>query len=176
MTALIRHLVFLVVLLCSFLFSRAQESQQSSLYLLLKQKDSLLFDAAFNRCDTKTMEGLFTEDFEFYHDKSGATEGRENFLAPIREQCNGRNPDEMQPSKRILAEGSLEVFPLSKNGELYGAIQHGIHRFEFLNQEKEYERGDTAKFTHIWVMEDSQWKIKRELSYDHQYHQPDNSK
>ncbi len=56
MTALIRHLVFLVVLLCSFLFSRAQESQQSSLYLLLKQKDSLLFDASFNRCDAKTME------------------------------------------------------------------------------------------------------------------------
>ncbi|MEN8788046.1 MAG: nuclear transport factor 2 family protein [Flavobacteriaceae bacterium] len=176
MTAIIRHLVFLVVLICSFLFSRAQETQQSSLHLLLKQKDSILFDAAFNRCDSMTMESLFTEDFEFYHDKGGATIGREEFLAPIRKECAGHNPNAPQAAKRILTEGSLEVFPLYKDGILYGAIQHGIHSFKFLNQDKEYQQGDTAKFTHLWVLEDGQWRIKRELSYDHQYHEADNSK
>jgi len=176
MTAIIRHLVFLVILICSILFSRAQETQQSSLHILLQQKDSILFDAAFNRCDAKTMETLFTEDFEFYHDKGGATLGREEFLAPIRKQCAGQNPDAPQPAKRILTEGSLEVYPLYKDGALYGAIQHGIHSFKFLNQDKEYQQGDTAKFTHLWVLEDGQWKIKRELSYDHQHHQTENSK
>jgi hypothetical protein len=122
------------------------------------------------------MEALFTEDFEFYHDKGGATIGREEFLAPIRAQCAQQNADAPQPAKRILTEGSLEVFPLYKEGILYGAIQHGIHSFKFLNQDKEYQQGDTAKFTHLWVLEDGQWKIKRELSYDHQYHPKDNSK
>ena len=176
MTALIRHLVFLIVLLCSFLFSRAQEHQQSTLHVLLQQKDSLLFDAAFNQCDTDTMETLFTEDFEFYHDKVGATFGREAFLAPTRERCASLDPDAPQPAKRILSEGSLKVYPLYKNGELYGAIQHGIHSFQFLNQDQEYQQGDTAKFTHIWVLEEDHWKIKRELSYDHVSYQEKNSK
>lgn len=175
MTALIRHLVFLIVLLCSFLFSRAQEVEQSTLHEILQQKDSLLFDAAFNQCDTDTMEALFTEDFEFYHDKGGATFGREAFLTPARERCAGQDPNAPQPSKRLLTDGSLEVYPLYHNGELYGAIQHGIHSFQFLNQDNEYQQGETAKFTHVWVLDDGHWKIKRELSYDHRSYQGKNS-
>ncbi|GLU44295.1 YybH family protein [Allomuricauda sp. NBRC 101325] len=145
----------------------AQEPETSALYLTLKSKDSLLFDAAFNRCDVATMESLFTEDFEFYHDKGGFTEGRDEFLNPTREDCAKRDPLAPQYSKRILIEGSLEVYPLKKDGVIYGAVQHGVHRFEFLNDKKEYQKGDIAKFTHVWVLVDGTWKIKRELSYDH---------
>nr|WP_299069385.1 nuclear transport factor 2 family protein [uncultured Allomuricauda sp.] len=146
----------------------AQMSQDSELYMTLKKKDSTLFDAAFNQCDVDTMESLFTEDFEFYHDKGGVTIGRDNFLAPNRENCAKIDKNKPQQAKRILVSGSLEVYPLYKKGELYGAIQHGIHSFEFLNEKKEYQKGDLAKFTHVWVLEDGHWKIKRELSYDHQ--------
>ena len=44
-----------------------------------------------------------------------------------------------------------------------------MHRFESLNSNREYEKGDIAKFTHVWILEEEQWKVKRELSYDHQY-------
>ena len=144
-----------------------QAPQDSELYQVLKEKDSILFDAAFNRCDPATLKTLFTEDFEFYHDKGGLTESRQAFLEPLEQNCPNVKPEDLQPSKRFLIEGSLEVYPMYKNGELYGAIQHGVHRFEFLNDNKEYQQGDIAKFTHVWIKENDRWKIKRELSYDH---------
>ena len=87
----------------------------------------------------------------------------------MKENCKSWNSEEPQPSKRILIPSSLKVFPLYKNGELYGAIQHGIHRFESLDKDKKYTKGDVAKFTHVWILENNIWKVKRELSYDHQY-------
>ncbi|WP_396589489.1 nuclear transport factor 2 family protein [Allomuricauda sp. R78024] len=146
----------------------AQMAESSELYMTLKEKDSTLFDAAFNQCDVETMESLFTEDFEFYHDKGGITVGRNNFLAPNRENCAKIDRNEPQRAKRILVPGSLQVYPLYKQGKLYGAVQHGVHSFEFLNEQKEYQKGDVAKFIHVWILEDGHWKIKRELSYDHQ--------
>lgn len=145
-----------------------QVDPDSELFITLREKDSILFNAAFNTCDTETMKSLFTQDFEFYHDKGGFTEGREQFLTPMKEGCDKRDPNAPQPSKRILQEDSLEVYPMYKNGELYGAIQLGIHRFEFLDEQKVYQMGDVAKFTHLWIRENNEWKIKRELSYDHQ--------
>lgn len=171
MTILVRHLILIIAMVFAFFFGRSQVSEQSELFNTLKEQDSILFDAAFNRCDAAAMESLFTADFEFYHDKGGAKIGRDTFMTPVIKDCENRNPANQQPSKRILIKNSLEVFPLYEDGKLYGAIQHGIHRFEFLNGQKEYQRGDTAKFTHIWVLDDNQWKIKRELSYDHQYQQ-----
>ncbi|MCR9228723.1 MAG: nuclear transport factor 2 family protein [Flavobacteriaceae bacterium] len=159
--------IFGILTLCMVGSAQAQEPETSELYLLLKSKDSLLFDAAFNKCDVDTMEPLFTEDFEFYHDKGGFTEGREAFLKPTRENCEKRDPSAPQYSKRILIDGSLEVYPLKKDGEIYGAVQHGVHRFEFLNDKNEYQKGDVAKFTHVWMLIDGSWKIKRELSYNH---------
>jgi len=147
----------------------AQVDESSELYLALKEQDSILFNAAFNTCDTNTLAEIFTEDFEFYHDKGGLSEGRDTFLNPMKENCKNWNSAEPQPSKRILIKGSLKVFPLYKDGELYGAIQHGIHRFESLNKNKKYVKGDIAKFTHVWIKENNNWKVKRELSYDHQY-------
>ncbi len=160
---------FQITLFSLFLYltgAQAQLPRDSELFKLLREKDSILFDAAFNRCDPQTMEALFTEDFEFYHDKGGLTEGRQQFLGPVKENCAKRNAADPQPAKRILFDKSLEVFPLYKEGELYGAIQHGIHRFEFLDGQQ-YQKGDIAKFTHVWVKENDIWKIKRELSYDH---------
>nr|WP_299389284.1 nuclear transport factor 2 family protein [Allomuricauda sp.] len=153
------------------LVSMAQVEADSELFQTLKEKDSILFDAAFNTCDINTLNAMFTEDFEFYHDKGGLTTGRNTFVEQIKEGCNNRIAGEPQPAKRHLVAGSLEVFPLYKNGELYGAIQNGVHTFEFLNEKKEYQKGDIAKYTHLWILEDGSWKIKRELSYDHQLQQ-----
>ncbi len=167
---LLKHIVtIIVIMLLTIITASAQVAESSELYQVLKKQDSILFNAAFNTCDTNTLEGIFTEDFEFYHDKGGLSEGRDAFLNPMKENCANWNSEEPQPSKRILISNSLKVFPLYKNGELYGAIQHGIHRFESLNQNKDYQKGDVAKFTHVWIKENNIWKVKRELSYDHQY-------
>lgn len=162
-----KKIIALLFLTAAFA-SNAQVATDSELYKVLAKKDSILFNAAFNTCDIGTLEEIFTKDFEFYHDKGGATEGRDSFLDPMKVNCANRGSKALQPSKRILVPGSLEVYPLYKNGELYGAIQHGVHSFEFLNDKKEYQKGDVAKFTHVWIKEDGRWKVKRELSYDHQ--------
>lgn len=165
---LLKIIVFVIVAFFTSL-AYGQVSQDSELYKELKAQDSILFRAAFDTCDVETLEGIFTEDFEFYHDKGGFTNSREAFLAPVRENCSKRNHKEPQASKRILLPNTLEVYPLYKDEVLYGAIQHGVHRFEFLNEKKEYQKGDVAKFTHLWIKEGDSWKVKRELSYNHQY-------
>jgi hypothetical protein len=163
--------IAIIVLSVLGLGVNAQSGSETGLFKTLQEKDSVLFDAAFNRCGIATLNSIFTEDFEFYHDKSGITEGKETFVGSIANDCNNRDKSAPQPAKRILIPGSLEVYPLYKNGELYGAIQHGIHRFEFLNERGEYQKGDIAKFTHVWILDEGQWKVKRELSYDHQLQQ-----
>lgn len=168
----LQHLFILSAFFGWHIATMAQLAHEDALYQLLKSKDSLLFDAAFNSMDTHKMEALFTEDFEFYHDKGGATLGRDAFLGPMEKGFEARDKSLPQPAKRILLEASLEVFPLYDNGELYGAIQQGIHRFEFLNSQQIYEKGDVARFTHVWIRKGDSWKIKRELSYDHHPSEP----
>ena len=67
-----------------------------------------------------------------------------------------------------MVENSLEVYPLEKNGVIYGAIQMGIHRFYALEKNKPEYITSTAKFTHVWLLENGNWKLGRALSYDHQ--------
>jgi hypothetical protein len=168
MIPILKLIINFIIALCTSLCFGQLEAN-SELHLLLAKKDSILFNAAFNTCDTDVLEEIFTEDFEFYHDKGGLTQGREAFLNPMKANCAKRNTADLQPSKRILVENSLAVYPLYKNGELYGAIQHGIHWFESLDKSNTYQKGDIAKFTHVWIKENALWKVKRELSYDHQY-------
>ena len=164
-----RAIVYILILtLAGHLAIHGQSTESSELSQLLKTQDSLLFHAAFDTCDEAIMSSYFTEDFEFYHDRSGITEGKEAFMAGFRANCAARVAGRPQPSKRFLVPNSLQVYPMKNNGELYGAIQHGMHEFEFLNENGEYQKGDIARFTHIWILEDGKWKIRRELSYDHQ--------
>ena len=164
-----RAIVYILILtLAGHLVIHGQSPETAELSLVLKAQDSLLFQAAFDTCDEAIMSSYFTEDFEFYHDRSGITEGKEAFMEGFRDNCAARVAGAPQPSKRILVPNSLQVFPMKNNGELYGAIQHGIHEFEFLNAEGNYQKGDIARFTHVWILENGKWKIRRELSYDHQ--------
>ncbi|MDH6250555.1 hypothetical protein M2347_000282 [Chryseobacterium sp. H1D6B] len=45
-------------------------------------------------------------------------------------------------------------------------IQEGNHEFFRLNKGK-WNKTGRAKFTHLWILEDGKWKLKRVLSYDH---------
>lgn len=141
-----------------------QINRSDELYRTLKQKDSLLFNAGFNTCDTAELGRLVSDDFEFYHDKSGITPTKADFIASIQ---NGLCKLDYKP-RRELVEESLEVFPLNNNGVLYGAIQTGRHNFYAKEKDKPEYLTSTAVFTHLWLLENGNWKLKRVLSYSHQ--------
>lgn len=133
------------------------------IFLELKAKDSLLFSLVFNTCDTAQLRDLISDDFEFYHDRGGITDSRERFLAGIPGMCQMN-----YKARRELAVESLQVFPLYDNGVLYGAVQTGMHRFYGKEEGKPEYLTSTALFTHLWIIEGGDWKLKRVLSYDHQ--------
>lgn len=67
----------------------------------------------------------------------------------------------------VLVDGSLEVFLLYFNGELYGVIQKG--EYEFYGEElgKFKYLISMVKFIYVWIFENGVWKLKWVLSYDY---------
>ncbi|HVE60631.1 MAG TPA: nuclear transport factor 2 family protein [Chitinophagaceae bacterium] len=144
--------------------SFCQTDKKSELFKTLKTKDSLLFNVGFNTCDINQFEKLLSEDVEMYHDQGGLTKTKNDFIRNTRE---GLCKLSYQPIRRLV-EGSLNVFALEKNGVLYGAIQQGIHRFYAKEKDKKEYFTSKARFSHVWILENGEWKLSRILSYDHQ--------
>jgi hypothetical protein len=142
----------------------AQVDPSLALFRELKSRDSLLFEIGFNTCDISQFENLVSEDFEFYHDQAGVTASKADFVAGIRDGLCKLS----YRARRELVKGSLLVYPLKKNGVLYGALQMGKHRFFALEKDKPEYFTSIALFTHLWILENGEWKLLRGLSYDHQ--------
>lgn len=122
------------------------------LYHTVAALDTALFDA-YNHCDLEKLSSLVSEDLEFYHDQTGLSVGRQNFIDAIRNNICGK-------VTRELVAGTLEVYPLRG----YGAVEIGVHRF--------HHPGDAgnvgeAKFITLWQNKDGVWKITRAISFDH---------
>jgi hypothetical protein len=148
--------------LCPFFnFIFAQEDDQGTIHTVLL-KDSLFWDT-FNDCDIAKMRSFFSDHVEFYHDKNGLVLGSENLLADLKKNlCANEN----LRLRREGVKGSVKVFPLRSATRIYGAIISGEHVFYVM--ENGYERLDgLSKFTHVWILADSSWKMSRVLSYDH---------
>ena len=151
----------LLALICGKSF--AQVERTSDLYKTIKTNDSLLFDIGFNTCDIKQFENLVSDNFEFYHDEAGITSTKAAFIASVRDGLCKMN----YKARRELVGNSFDVYPLKKDGVLYGAIQTGEHTFYAIEKEKPEYVTSTAKFTHVWLLENGKWKLSRGLSYDH---------
>ena len=155
---------FLFSLLFISITGYSQNNQNQKLFNDLKTLDSLLFDRGFNHCETQYFDELISDNFEFYHDKSGVINSKADFLKGMK---NGIcNPSNSTKSRRELIPESLKVFPLYHNNELYGALQNGSHKF-FETQNGIQQAASIAEFSHLWILEDNSWKIQRVLSYDH---------
>lgn len=137
-------------------------NENQELFNTLKIKDSLLFQIGFNQIDTALVASLLSDDFEFYHDINGIINSKNEFVSSINDIAG-------LPFKtwRTLQENSMKVFPLYDNDKLYGGIQEGVHDFYQQHEGETAVKSGTAKFTHLWILEDNQWKLKRVLSYDH---------
>ena len=132
----------------------AQVEKKSDLFITLKAKDNLLFEVGFNQCNLKQLDMLVMADIEFYHDRDGMTKSKTHFIDSIKDNLcfSGKNI-----INRVLEKESLQVFPLYKGDTLYGALQTGNHSF-----------GDTkANFSHVWLLDNNDWKISRVISYNH---------
>lgn len=141
-----------------------QESTTSPIFIELQKGDSILFEEGFNKCNLSALENLLEPDFEFYHDQNGA-QNKETFLKGFKESiCSNPNRKPI----RKLVKGSLVVYPLKNEGKIYGAIQMGIHDFYIAEPGKELRFTENAKFIATWLLDSGGvWKIKRELSYNH---------
>lgn len=152
-----------LVLIMTAITVVAQTDKKSELFLELKQQDSLFFERSFNQCDIAYLESRMAHDLKFYHDQSGFQD-RTKFFKNIKQYICA--PSSKKPIRKVDTN-SLEVFPLYNNGKLYGAIQMGVHHFYIREQGKTDVHTSTAKFTHVWLMEDGIWKLSEVLSYDH---------
>jgi hypothetical protein len=155
----------IVCLLLSSNSLKAQVDRSSELFQQLKTGDSILFNVGFNTCNMSAFETIVSENFEFYHDKGGILNSKDEFIQVFKEGLC-KSPETYQ-SRRELVDGSLEVFALKNNGELYGAIQNGKHQFYEKQVDKPETKGNIARFTHLWLLENNEWKLARSYSYDH---------
>lgn len=156
-------IVISLLFLCSSWMLFAQADRSSDLFKTLKACDSLLFDIGYNTCNIQMFEDFVADDFEFYHDQGGITNSKVAFVASIRD---GLCKMDYTP-RRELDDASMEVFPLYSNGVLYGAIQNAVHSFYAIEKGKPEYITSTARFTHLWLLQDGEWKLIRGLSYDH---------
>ncbi len=157
---IIKMLLSLLMLFLTFV-SNAQVDKNSELFKTLKSKDSIIFERAFNKCEIEKLESIIAKNIEFYHDIAGV-QNREEFMSAVKNNvCS--NPG---TNKRKLVKNSLSVFPMKNNNKLYGAIQSGKHTFQQKINGKMKTVG-IADFTHLWILENNIWKLKRVLSYNH---------
>ncbi|MCJ8288477.1 MAG: class A beta-lactamase-related serine hydrolase [Crocinitomicaceae bacterium] len=158
------HALLLLLSLATSYLTIAQEDPNSDLYKTIMSKDSLLFDVGFNTCDISQFEKLYSDDFEFFHDKDSISY-KKQFIYNLKNGLCG-SPGEYQ-SRRELVEGSTKIYPLFKDKKIYGAIQIGVHNFYETITGQNEKFASSADFTHVWLLENGDWKLNRSLSYNH---------
>ena len=136
---------------------------ENSLDATIRQQDTVFWDA-YNRCDVEKMSEFFWPDLEFYHDKAGLTAGLGPFVDALSKGLCG-NPN--SHLRREAIPETVKVFPLEKNGTVYGAVLAGEHYFYVNDKGKPEYRDGIAKFFHVWLLKDGTWKMVRVVSYDH---------
>lgn len=159
-----KHIILILFsMLCTIPAAEAQVRQDAGLHSEIMKLDSLLFNEGFNKCKLKIFDKYIDNELEFFHD-TGGTQNRAEFLQAVKRNiCS--NP-EGKPMRTLVA-GTTQIFPLNSNGELYGAVQHGVHRFHAKGSNPAIDGYTIAKFTNIWLLRDGRWTLKSAISYDH---------
>lgn len=154
--------LFTLLLLCLSNGALFAQGNNEELPAAILHKDSL-FWRGYNTCDTSLFAEFFADDVEFYHDNGGVTMGLAALLESFRKNlCSGNFR-----LRREVVDGSAKVFPLRKDGVIYGAILSGDHLFYLTEKDQPERLEGRAKFTHLWLLRNGEWKMTRVLSYDH---------
>ncbi|WP_394971055.1 DUF4440 domain-containing protein [uncultured Croceitalea sp.] len=153
-------LVILGLFSCNLSAQNDNNSQKKALNEIILKLDVEFWDS-YNSCDLEVFKTFFTKDLEFYHDKGGLTSTSSKLMEQV---ANGLCGNKNSTLRREAIEGTVNVYPLNN----YGAIITGEHLFYFKENDKKEKLIEKAKFTHVWKLENKQWKMSRVLSYDHQ--------
>ena len=150
-------ILFVTFLLFFTIHSKAQEEQTRKyipsdkiLYEQIQSMDKTFFDA-YNSCDLKKQEEIYSDNIEFFHDKGGLINSKSEIIQGTQKNICGK-------VTRYLIPGSIEVYPINN----YGAVEIGFHRF-YNNQEPDAE-SKPSKFIIIWKKENEKWKISKVVS------------
>jgi hypothetical protein len=129
----------------------------SAIYQQVKALDDRIFQA-YNTCDLATLADMVDDNLEFYHDKSGLSLGKSNFIAAIKNNI-------CHKVKRGLVVSTLEVFPLQG----YGAIEVGQHTFCNITETPvcKDETNGIGRFFMLWQKQGDHYRLTRVISYDH---------
>ena len=147
-----------------FAFPIFAQNPPTDLSATILHEDSQFWEA-YNRCDVDKMSQFLWPDVEFYHDKGGPTIGLGPLTETLKKNLCG-NPNFRL--RREALSATIKVFPLQKNGVIYGAVLSGEHYFYINDNGKPEFRDGWAKFFHLWLLKDGTWKMARVVSYDHQ--------
>jgi hypothetical protein len=123
-----------------------------------------LFWKTYNTCDTAHNGLYLSDDVKFYHDKGGITDGKNALVRSIKNNICG-NPN--LRVRREAVDGSVQVYPMRNGDSIYGAIISGDHYFYVTEMNQPEKRSGLAKFTHLWLLKNNEWKMSVVLSYDH---------
>lgn len=156
-------LAFCIACFANMIPTQAQLPHDSELYKTLLQHDSIFFERGFNRCDTAYLRQATHKDLVFYHDRGGVN-NQQQFLENVTKNlCGDWNN---KPIRKVRRE-SLEVYPLYNEDKLYGVVQMGVHDFYLRKPGTADVLTGSAKFTHVYLLEGSNWILKEVLSFDH---------
>ncbi|MES2681482.1 MAG: nuclear transport factor 2 family protein [Bacteroidota bacterium] len=152
-----KHICSVIFLALFSLYSQAQTDPTTKyvpadqvLYRQIESMDKDFFDA-YNTCDLKKQESIYSDNIEFLHDKAGLINSKAEIIEGTKKNICGK-------VTRQLIPGSIEVYPINN----YGAVEIGFHRF-FNNQEPNAE-SKPSKFIIVWKKEKENWKITRVVS------------
>ena len=136
--------------------------QLGQLYIDIAKADNGYFSAQ-NDCDLEKYSSFLSEDFEFFHDKSGFTASKDREMLDMSVFC-GKEQRARQPLRRERVEGSLKVYAMDN----YGALEHCEHVFYLQINDGTEKLVGSGKMTALWKQINNQWKLTRVISYDHQ--------
>lgn len=129
------------------------QPDNQKLYDTIVHLDSLFF-AAYNTCNVNLEKhaSFYADSIEFYHDKGGFMNSKNEIVAGIKKNVCGK-------VTRELIKGSIEVYPIKD----YGAIEMGLHKFHN-NTEPPGTPSHASKFIIIWQYKNDSWKITKVVS------------
>jgi hypothetical protein len=141
-----------IVVLAAFLLlcTAPDFAQSGNLYRTISTMDSIFF-TAYNTCDTVMQRKIYSNQIEFYHDRSGLNESKESIMESTKKFICGK-------VTRELVKGSMEVSPVPG----YGAVEIGMHLFH--NKAEPNAIPHPSKFVIIWHEDQGEWTITRVIS------------
>lgn len=159
-----KHVFAFLIFLVSIQSMNAQVATDSALYQIMKKQSSQLYERGFNQCDMAYLESVSHKDLKAYYDQ-GEAQNRAKFFEDVQKyHCT----DAAKKPIRKVDSDSLEVFPLYDNGVLYGAVQSGSLTIYLHESGQSDIQTGTAKFTHVWLLEDGKWLLKEVMAFGYQ--------